>query len=191
MKRMTQFKEKSKRDNKSVTAGLFNYPLLMAADILLYKTDLVPVGKDQKQHLEFTRDVAQKFNTLYGHTFKIPEPVIPKKGARIMGLDNPLKKMSKSEKDRGHAINLLDSPEVIRSKVMKATTDSLREIRFDMNRPGIHNLLVIYELFTGEKREDIETRFSGKGYIDLKRELSEIIIERLKPIQSFQRIRLL
>jgi tryptophanyl-tRNA synthetase len=184
MQRMTQFKEKSKGDNKNITVGLFNYPLLMAADILLYKTDLVPVGEDQKQHLEFTRHVAQRFNTLYGDTFRIPKPIIPKKGARIMGLDNPLKKMSKSEKDHGHAINLLDSPEDILSKVMKATTDSFREIRFDKNRPGVQNLLVIYELFTGESREIIEARFAGKGYIEFKRELSELIIERLKPIQS-------
>ena len=184
MQRMTQFKDKSKRDNKNITAGLFNYPLLMAADILLYKTDLVPVGNDQKQHLEFTRYVAQRFNKQYGHTFKVPEIVIPKKGARIMGLDNPLKKMSKSEKTHGHAINLLDSPGDIRSKVMKATTDSLREIRFDENRVGVHNLLVIYELFTGKKRDGIEAGFYGKGYIDLKRELSELIIARLKPIQS-------
>lgn len=188
MQRMTQFKEKSKRADMRVTAGLFNYPLLMASDILLYETDLVPVGEDQKQHLEFTRDVAQRFNAIYGRTFKIPEPVIPEKGARIMGLDNPLKKMSKSEDEYGHAIYLLDSPEDIRSKIMKATTDSLREIRFDEDRPGINNLLVIYELFTKEKREAIEARFSGKGYIHLKRELSEIIIERLKPIRSQFRV---
>lgn len=188
MQRMTQFKEKSKRADMRVTAGLFNYPLLMASDILLYETDLVPVGEDQKQHLEFTRDVAQRFNAIYGRTFKIPEPVIPEKGARIMGLDNPLKKMSKSEDEYGHAIYLLDSPEDIRSKIMKATTDSLREIRFAEDRPGINNLLVIYELFTKEKREAIEARFSGKGYIHLKRELSEIIIERLKPIRSQFRV---
>jgi tryptophanyl-tRNA synthetase len=184
MRRMTQFKEKSRRNGRKVTAGLFNYPLLMAADILLYETDLVPVGEDQKQHLEFTRHVAQRFNHIYGRTFKIPEPVIPKKGARIMGLDDPLKKMSKSEKDPRHAINLLDSPETIRSKIMKATTDSLREIRFDENRPGINNLLVVYELFTGEKRETIEARFSGKGYIALKQALSDVVIEHLKPLQS-------
>jgi tryptophanyl-tRNA synthetase len=184
MQRMTQFKERSRRNGKRVTAGLFNYPLLMAADILLYKTDLVPVGEDQKQHLEFTRQVAQRFNRVYGRTFKIPEPVIPEKGARIMGLDDPSKKMSKSEKDPGHAVNLLDPPEAIRAKIMKATTDSMREIRFDENRPGINNLLVVYELFTGEKREDIEARFSGKGYIELKQDLSDVIIEHLTPIQS-------
>ena len=188
MQRMTQFKERARGNGKKVTAGLFNYPLLMAADILLYETDLVPVGEDQKQHLEFTRLVAQRFNHLYGRTFKIPEPVIPKKGARIMGLDDPSKKMSKSEKDPRHAVNLLDPPEVIRSKIMKATTDSKREIRFDENRPGINNLLVLYELFTGEKREDIEARFSGKGYLTLKKELSEVIIEALTPIQSKYRV---
>lgn len=184
LQRMTQFKERSKKDAKDITAGLFNYPILMAADILLYDTDLVPVGEDQKQHLEFTRHIAGKFNRMFGHTLKVPEPVIPKQGARIMGLDNPLKKMSKSDEHYRHAVNLLDSPEDIRTKVMQATTDSLREIRFDENRPGIYNLLVLYELLTGEKRGDIEARFVGKGYVVLKKELSEIIIERLKPIQS-------
>ena len=184
MRRMTQFKEKSKGNGKRITAGLFNYPLLMAADILLYQTDLVPVGEDQKQHLEFTRQVAQRFNRLYGNTFKIPEPVIPKRGARIMGMVDPFKKMSKSEKDPGNTLNLLDPPEAIRSKIMKATTDSLRVIRFDENRPGINNLLVLYELFTEKKREDIEARFAGKGYVELKRELSDIIVEQLRPVQS-------
>ncbi len=117
----------------------------MAADILLYKADLVPVGEDQKQHVEITRDIAQRFNSIYGETFRIPEPVIANVGARIMGLDDPTKKMSKSETAYGHAVLLLDSPDDIRSKIMKATTDSLREIRFDENRPGIYNLLVIYE----------------------------------------------
>jgi tryptophanyl-tRNA synthetase len=184
MRRMTQFKEKSEGNGNKVTAGLFNYPLLMAADILLYQTDLVPVGEDQKQHLEFTRQAAQRFNRIYGNTFKIPEPVISKKGARIMGLVDPSKKMSKSDKDPGHALNLLDPPEAIRSKVMKATTDSLRVIRFDENRPGVNNLLVLYELFTGKKREDIEARFAGEGYVELKRELSDVIIEHLRPVQS-------
>jgi tryptophanyl-tRNA synthetase len=156
----------------------------MASDILLYHTDLVPVGEDQKQHLEFTRDIAQRFNSMYGETFTLPEPSIPKVGARIMGLENPVKKMSKSEGGPGNTINLLDSPDDIRSKVSKATTDSLREIRFDEGRPGIHNLLVIYELFTGEGRKDIEARFEGKGYADLKGEISEVIIENLRPVQS-------
>jgi tryptophanyl-tRNA synthetase len=184
MQRMTQFKEKSEKQREGVSVGLFDYPALMASDILLYHTDLVPVGEDQKQHLEFTRDIAQRFNSMYGETFTLPEPSIPKVGARIMGLENPVKKMSKSEGGPGNTINLLDSPDDIRSKVSKATTDSLREIRFDEGRPGIHNLLVIYELFTGEGRKDIEARFEGKGYADLKGEISEVIIENLRPVQS-------
>lgn len=184
MYRMTQFKEKSQKQKEQVSVGLFDYPALMAADILLYETDLVPVGEDQKQHVELTRDVARRFNSIYGETFKLPEPVIAKVGARIMGLDDPTKKMSKSETRSGHAINLLDSPDNIRSKVMRATTDSLREIAFDENRPGIYNLLVIYELFTGFTRPDIEARFEGKGYADFKRELAEVIIEGLRPLQS-------
>lgn len=187
MQRMTQFKEKSQKQKEQVTVGLFDYPALMAADILLYETDFVPVGEDQKQHVELTRDVAQRFNSIYGETFKLPEPVISKIGARIMGLDDPNKKMSKSEKQSGHAIYLLDSPDAIRSKIMKATTDSLREVRFDESRPGIYNLLVIYELFTGRSRSDIEAQFKGKGYGDFKRELAEVIIEGLRPFQSSYR----
>jgi len=184
MQRMTQFKEKAQEQKEQVSVGLFDYPALMAADILLYDTDAVPVGEDQKQHVELARDVAQRFNSAYGETFKLPEPVIPVVGARIMGLDDPTKKMSKSEANSGHAINLLDSPDDIRAKVMRATTDSLREIRFDENRPGIYNLLVMYELLTGVSRPEIETRFEGKGYVDLKRELAEVVVEGLRPLQS-------
>ena len=184
MQRMTQFKEKSGKQKEQVSVGLFDYPALMAADILLYHTDYVPVGEDQKQHVELTRDIAQRFNSIYGEVFKLPEPVIPKVGARIMGLDDPTNKMSKSEDAPGHAICLLDPPDVIRSKIMKATTDSLREIRFDEERPGVYNLLVIYELFTGMSRTDIEDRFEGKGYADLKRELGEAVVEGLRPLQS-------
>ena len=183
MQRMTQFKQK-KKEQEQISVGLFDYPALMAADILLYNTDLVPVGEDQKQHVEFTRDVAQRFNSIYGETFTIPKPLIPETGARIMGLDDPTGKMSKSEEGSGHAINLLDSPDDIRAKVMRATTDSLREIRFDENRPGINNLLVIYELFTGLSRPDIEARFEGKGYAVLKKELAEVIVDNLAPLQS-------
>ncbi|HEX3036861.1 MAG TPA: tryptophan--tRNA ligase [Thermodesulfobacteriota bacterium] len=184
MQRMTQFKEKSQKQREQVCVGLFDYPALMAADILLYDTDYVPVGEDQKQHLELTRDAAQRFNSIYGDTFKIPEPVIPKVGARIMALDDPTKKMSKSETRPGNAIYVLDPPDDIRGKIMKATTDSLRQIRFDENRPGVNNLLVIYELFTGLDKPKIEERFEGKGYADLKRELAEAVIEGLQPIQS-------
>ncbi len=184
LKRMTQFKEKSQREKATVSAGLFNYPALMAADILLYETDLVPVGDDQLQHLELTRDVAQRFNSIYGETFKIPKATVHERGARIMGLDDPTKKMSKSEANSGHAIYLLDSPAEIRAKIMSATTDSLREICFDENRPGIYNLLAIYELFTGLKRLEIETKFEEKGYAYFKKELAEVVIDGLRPLQT-------
>ncbi|MBW2066969.1 MAG: tryptophan--tRNA ligase [Deltaproteobacteria bacterium] len=184
LQRMTQFKEKSERQKEKVSVGLFDYPVLMASDILLYDTDLVPVGEDQRQHLEFTRDLAQRFNTMYGETFVIPDASIPEVGARIMGLENPTKKMSKSEGGEGNTINILDPPGVIMAKIKRATTDSLREIRFDETRPGIYNLLVIYELFTGEERNVIEARFEGKGYADLKKELGEVVVEGLRPIQE-------
>lgn len=184
MQRMTQFKEKSQKQRESVSVGLFIYPALMAADILLYQADLVPVGEDQKQHLELTRDVAERFNSLYGQTFTLPEPTIPKSGARIMALDDPTKKMSKSEIRSAHAIHLVDSSDDIRSKVMSAVTDSRREIRFDASRPGIYNLLAIYQLFTGFSTSDIEARFEGKGYAEFKRELAEVIIESLQPLQA-------
>jgi tryptophanyl-tRNA synthetase len=184
MGRMTQFKEKSESQREQVSVGLFDYPALMAADILLYDTDLVPVGEDQKQHVELTRDIAQRFNARYGETFRLPEPMIPAVGARIMALDDPAKKMSKSEAREGHAVHLLDSPDAIRAKIMRATTDSRREILFDGERPGIYNLLVIYELFTGQSRAEIERRFAGQGYGAFKRELAEVIIEGLRPLQS-------
>lgn len=184
LQRMTQFKEKSQQNKEQVSAGLFDYPALMAADILLYNTDVVPVGNDQKQHVELARDVAQRFSSIYGETFKLPEPLIPEVGARIMGLDDPTRKMSKSETASGHAINLLDSPDVIRGKILRATTDSLREIRFDENRPGIYNLLVIYELFTGKSRKDIEARFADEGYAALKKELGEVVVEGLSVLQK-------
>ena len=184
MQRMTQFKEKSQKQRSRVSVGLFDYPALMASDILLYETDLVPVGEDQKQHLEFTREVAKRFNATYGETFKLPEPSIFEVGARIMALDDPTKKMSKSEESRAHAIFLLDSPDDIRGRVMRATTDSLREIRFDETRTGIYNLLIMYELFSGAKRGNIEAHFEGKGYAELKKELAEVVIEGLRPLQS-------
>jgi tryptophanyl-tRNA synthetase len=184
LQRMTQFKEKSKKHKEGIGTGLFDYPTLMAADILLYETDLVPVGDDQKQHVELTKDIAQRFNSIYGETFKSPRPVFAETGGRIMGLDDPLKKMSKSDMADENSIFLLDSPDAIRSKVMRATTDSLREIRFDENRPGIHNLLTIYKLFSGLSKAEIEARFAGKGYADFKEELAEVIVENLKPLQS-------
>ena len=184
MQRMTQFKEKSEKQKESVSTGLFDYPALMAADILLYDTDEVPVGEDQKQHVELTRDIAQRFNNIYGDTFVLPEPVIPDIGARIMGLDDPEKKMSKSEPGSNHAINLLDSPDVITAKIKRAATDSMRDIVFDENRPGVFNLLTIYELFTEKSRDEIVGHFEGKGYADLKKELAEVIIEGLAPVQK-------
>ena len=184
MQRMTQFKEKSGQQKEQVSVGLFDYPALMAADILLYDTDLVPVGEDQKQHVELARDTAQRFNAIYGPTFKVPEPGIPEVGARIMGLDDPTSKMSKSEEGSAHAINLLDPPDVIRAKIMRATTDSRREVRFDEDRPGVNNLLVIYELFSELPRPEIEARFEGKGYADLKRELAGVVVAGLNPLQT-------
>jgi tryptophanyl-tRNA synthetase len=184
MQRMTQFKEKSQKQREQVSVGLFDYPALMAADILLYRTDVVPVGEDQKQHVELARDAAQRFNSIYGETFTLPEPLIPDVGARIMGLDDPTKKMSKSEDTPGHAINLLDPPDTIRSKIMRATTDSRREIRFDESRPGINNLLVIYQTFTGQKKQEIESKFEGKGYSDFKKALAGVVIEGLRPLQE-------
>jgi len=184
MQRMTQFKEKSEGLKDQVSIGLFDYPALMASDILLYETDVVPVGEDQKQHVELTRDIAQRFNSIYSETFKLPAALIPETGARIMGLDDATRKMSKSETNSGHAINLLDSPDAIRTKVMRATTDSMKGVKFDEDRPGLYNLLTIYEIFSGLDRQDIEARFEGKGYADLKRELGELIVEGLRPLQS-------
>jgi tryptophanyl-tRNA synthetase len=183
MQRMTQFKEKSGENQERVSVGLFDYPALMAADILLYDTDRVPVGEDQKQHVEMARDVAQRFNTIYGETFKVPVPFIPAVGARIMGLDDPTKKMSKSESATGHAINLLDPPDQIVKAIKRATTDSQREIVFDPARPGIYNLLTIYEICSGMQRPEIEARFEGKGYGDFKTDLAEVVVTALEPIQ--------
>jgi tryptophanyl-tRNA synthetase len=184
MQRMTQYKEKAAKQKEQVSVGLFDYPSLMAADILLYRTDVVPVGEDQKQHVELARDAAQRFNNIYGETFVLPEPVIPDIGARIMGLDDPTKKMSGSEEGPNHAIALLDPPDVVRAKIMRATTDSLKEIRFDENRPGIYNLLTIYHVFTGENQKEIESKFEGKGYVDFKKALAEVVIEALRPLQE-------
>jgi tryptophanyl-tRNA synthetase len=184
MQRMTQFKEKSGKQKEQVSVGLFDYPALMAADILLYNTDVVPVGEDQKQHVELARDAAQRFNNIYGEIFTLPEPLIPDTGARIMGLDDPTKKMSKSEEGPNHAIALLDPPDIIRAKMMRATTDSLKEIRFDESRPGIYNLLTIYQTFTGQNKKEIEAQFEGKGYGDFKKALAEVVIEGLRPLQE-------
>ncbi len=182
--RMTQFKDKSEKQKEEVSVGLFDYPVLQAADILLYDTHYVPVGEDQKQHVELSRDIAQRFNYRYGDVFVLPEAMIPPVGGRVMGLSNPEKKMSKSEDNKNDAIFLLDTPDQIRSKVKKATTDSMREIKFDENRPGIYNLLTIYQLLTGKERIEIEEHFSGKSYKDLKEQLAEVVIESLRPLQE-------
>jgi tryptophanyl-tRNA synthetase len=184
MERMTQFKEKSAKQKERVSTGLFDYPALMAADILLYKTDVVPVGEDQKQHVELARDAAQRFNNIYGETFVLPEPLIAEVGARIMGLDDPTKKMSKSENAPNHAIGLLDTPDVTRKKIMRATTDSQTTVVFDPARPGIYNLLTIYQTLTGENKKDIEAKFEGKGYGDFKKALAEVVIESLRPLRE-------
>lgn len=195
LNRMTQFKDKQSfilanarnkagDQQESVSAGLYDYPVLMAADILLYQTDEVPVGEDQKQHVELTRDVAQRFNGIYGETFKLPEPKISQIAARVMSLDDPTKKMSKSNPSANSRINLLDDPELIRSKIMKATTDSEGVVRFDESRPGVYNLLEIYENLTGKSRAEIEEHFAGKGYGDFKKEVAEVVVEALKPIQE-------
>ncbi len=184
MQRMTQFKDKSLKNPKSVNVGLFNYPILMASDILLYQSDLVPVGEDQKQHLELTRNIAEKFNRDFGNCFKVPEPLIAKVGARVMGLDDPKVKMSKSHQGANHAIFLLDEPDIIVKKIKKAATDSMGVIAFDEKREGIFNLLNIYMLLSDESPENIEERFKNKGYGDFKKELAEVMIQVLKPIQE-------
>ncbi|GAA7719579.1 tryptophan--tRNA ligase [Helicobacter pylori] len=184
MQRMTQFKDKSLKNPKSVNVGLFNYPILMASDILLYQSDLVPVGEDQKQHLELTRNIAERFNRDFGDCFKVPEPLIAKVGARVMGLDDPKVKMSKSHQGANHAIFLLDEPDIIVKKIKKAATDSMGVIAFDEKREGIFNLLNIYMLLSNESPENIEERFKNKGYGDFKKELAEVMIQALKPIQE-------
>ncbi len=182
--RMTQFKEKSETQKEEVSVGLFDYPVLQAADILLYDAHLVPVGEDQKQHVELCRDIAQRFNYRYGSVFVLPDAFIAPLGGRVMGLSNPEKKMSKSEEKKDDSIFLLDSPDQIRAKVKKATTDSLREIKFDEKRPGVNNMLTIYQLLTGQERTAIENHFAGKSYKDLKEQLAEVVIESLRPLQE-------
>ena len=182
--RMTQFKDKSAQRDV-VTAGLFTYPALMAADILLYQTDLVPVGEDQKQHLELTRDIAERFNNRFGQTFVVPEPYIPKVGGRIMSLEEPTKKMSKSDDSAGAYISMLDEPDVVRKKISRAVTDSEREVRYDdANKPAISNLLTIYALCADRKVEDVVAQYAGQGYGPFKKDLAEVVVAALEPIQA-------
>ena len=183
LSRMTQFKQKSQQHADNITAGLFTYPVLMASDILLYQADAVPVGADQKQHVELCRDIAQRFNGIYGDVFTIPEPLIPKVGARIMSLSNPLNKMSKSEPDG--CVNLLDRPEDIRRKFKRAVTDSETAVRFDPeSKPGVSNLLAIYSAATGKAVQEAEAEFAGQGYGAFKAAVGDSVVELFRPIRE-------
>ena len=184
LSRMTQFKEKSERHADNINAGLYTYPVLMAADILLFGTDMVPVGADQKQHLEITRDIAQRFNNVYGDVFTIPEPYIGKAGARIMSLAEPENKMSKSDENPNAYISLLDPPEVIQRKFKRAVTDSDGEIRYSEDKPGVSNLISIYSAVTGKTFSDIEEEFDGQGYGTLKTRVADAVCSELAPLQQ-------
>lgn len=182
--RMTQYKDKSQKYGDSIGAGLFTYPVLMAADILLYNTDLVPVGQDQKQHLELARDVANRFNNAYSPTFKVPDPYIPKIGAKIMSLQEPTKKMSKSDDNPNSYILIMDPPEVIRKKVSRAVTDSLGIINYTDEQPGVKNLLDILIAINGSTAEELVTYYKDKGYADLKKDVADAIVSELEPVQN-------
>lgn len=187
LSRMTQFKDKSAKNAENINGGLFTYPALMAADILLYQPDYVPVGSDQKQHVELCRDVAIRFNNIYGNVFKIPEPYIPKIGARVMSLTTPTSKMSKSDKDPNGCVYLLEKPEDIMRKFKKAVTDSDTEncVRYDPERkPGVANLMAIYSATTGKTFSEIEAEFAGKGYGAFKPAVGEAVVETLRPIRE-------
>lgn len=184
LSRMTQFKDKSKKHADNINAGLFTYPSLMAGDILLYQADKVPVGADQKQHIELTCDIAKRFNGLYGDVFKIPEGFIPKNGARVMSLQNPLNKMSKSDENVNGCVHLLDSPEVIMKKFKRAVTDSDSCVRFAEGKDGVNNLMTIYGAVTGKTFEEIENEFIGKGYGAFKPVVGEAVVEHLRPIRE-------
>lgn len=183
LERMTQFKDKAAKQ-ESVGDGLLQYPVLMAADILLYQANVVPVGEDQTQHLELTRDLAQRFNSLYGETFVMPVTKLPAVGARIMGLDDPSKKMSKSESNAWHALGLLDPPPLIRKKIMRATTDSMPGVDFDNLGPGVANLLTIHQAFTGWSDEQMRAHFAGMRYGELKKTVAEAVVAGLEPVQQ-------
>ena len=183
LSRMTQFKAKAE-SQESVGTGLFVYPALMAADILLYQASIVPVGEDQAQHLELTRDIAQRFNSLYGETFVVPETKLPAVGARIMGLDNPAEKMSKSAPGTGHAVDLLDPPSRIKKLIMRAVTDSKPAVDFDEMGPGVANLLNIFQAFSGWSDERLRSHFAGKQYGSLKKDVAEMVVAKVEPIQK-------
>lgn len=190
LNRMTQFKDKSQKHADNINAGLYTYPVLMAADILLYQSDRVPVGDDQKQHIEITRDIAIRFNKVHGETFRIPEGYIPKVGARLMSLQDPTQKMSKSDPNPNGYVAIMDDPSVILKKFKRAVTDSDGLIQFDpVNKPGVSNLLAIYTTFTGKTLPEAEAEFEGKGYGHLKTAVADAVIEELTPIQNeFKRL---
>ena len=184
LSRMTQFKDKSAKHADNVNAGLFTYPSLMAADILLYKADLIPVGADQKQHLEITRDIAARFNNIYGDVFTIPDGFIPKVGARVMSLQEPTKKMSKSDENVNAWVAILDKPEDIMRKFKRAVTDSEAEVAFRDGKDGVNNLMGIYSAVTGKSLEKITEEFAGKGYGDFKTAVGEAVVEELRPVRE-------
>ena len=184
LSRMTQFKAKSVQHADNINVGLFSYPVLMAADILLYQPDFVPVGADQKQHLEMARDIAERFNRLYGETFKIPEPYIPKIGARVMSLQDPTKKMSKSDENLNSFVALLDDRDTIIRKFKRAVTDSESQVRFSEDKPGVSNLITIYSAVTNKTVAEIEKEFEGKGYGDFKLAVGEAVADELAPIKE-------
>jgi len=187
LSRMTQFKEKSKQHKDYINAGLFNYPVLMAADIMLYKTQAVPVGKDQEQHVELTRTIARKFNQKFGQTFPEPETILPKSGAKIMSLQNPKKKMSKTDEPKSY-ISLFDTEEELEKKIMSAQTDSGKGVIYNVTKkPGISNLLTIYSLLDGRTIQEIEKEFKGKGYGDFKKSLAKVVINYLEPYRRKQK----
>jgi len=183
LERMTQYKVKSAKQ-ESVGDGILQYPVLMAADILLYHAGIVPVGEDQAQHLELTRDIAQRFNSLYGDTFVVPGTSLPAVGARVMGLDDPTQKMSKSETAANHAVGLLDSPDKIRKIIMRATTDSNPAVDFDTAGPGVLNLIAIYQAFSGASDDEIKSQFTGLRYGELKKQVADMVIVHLEPFQQ-------
>ena len=184
LSRMTQFKDKSQKNEANLNAGLFTYPVLMAADILLYQTDLVPVGEDQKQHLELARDLANRFNNRYSPTFKVPEPYIQKAGARVMSLQEPTKKMSKSDENENAYILLIDDEDTIRRKIKRSVTDSVGIVQYSDEQPGIKNLLNIYSKLSDKSIDEIVTMYEGKGYGDFKADVAEVIVEALRPIRE-------
>lgn len=184
LNRMTQYKDKAAKHTDNINAGLFDYPVLMAADILLYQADLVPVGIDQKQHVEICRDIATRFNGIYGDVFKLPEPYVPQVGAKIMSLDDPSSKMSKSEESNGSVL-VLDNPDVIKAKFRRAVTDSETCVRYDIeNKKGISNLMTVYSVCTGRSYEEIEKEFDGKGYGVFKNAVGDAVVDTLTPIRE-------